>query len=324
MKKTLKIFVYAIAATVVVLGGVSAWVSAKVVPGLPREALSQYAYETLTLKGSMQVNYRTLGNPDGPELLFIHSAGGSVDDWNPWLLDLQDDYRINLVDLPGHGLTDPLVGEYYSPTRFATFIGDIVEELDLKNYTLIGHGIGGDSAVRYALAYPNGPVALVLIASGGYRQPNHLIPQGEKELAWWAELGFAQAILPLMQSRAAVQDGLDHYFYDKSAMSEALIDRVYNLLRYEKNRGAMTQLRTHSMHAYVNVSGLEKLKLPALILWGEEDPVALVEFAYRFEKELPSATLKVYPDVGHMVHMENTEQSVSDVKDFLESVYVKK
>ncbi|WP_037313556.1 alpha/beta fold hydrolase [Ruegeria halocynthiae] len=317
----MKILAYIIAGLAALLGAGYVWLMFNGTTSLSREALSEYEYETLTLPGPMQVNYRVLGNPDGPAVLMIHGAGGSLDDWKPWLPALEGKYRLHLVDFPGHGLTDPLINERYRPSRFAEFIRDVVNELGLKDFTIIAHSFGGDSALRYALAYPDQPKAMVLVASGGFRPPDDKIPEDEKELAIWAKLGLSRTLLPFLQNRDVVRETVDLYFYNKSANTDAYVDKVYNLLRYKKNRGVMVELLAHSLNAYVNVSGLDRLTFPTLVLWGDKDPVVPLEFARKFEHELPDVRLKVYPNVGHMVFMENTEQSAADVTDFLHEVY---
>ena len=59
------------------------------------------------------------------------------------------------------------------------------------------------------------------------------------------------------------------------------------------------------------------LKIPTLILWGEEDNLIPVESAKWFAKAIPGAKLILYPRVGHIPMEEIPDQSAADVATFL-------
>ncbi|WP_037313559.1 alpha/beta fold hydrolase [Ruegeria halocynthiae] len=317
MLKTLKYLAIAIG---VLIGAGAIWFWSIAVTSLSREDLALYDYDTLVLPDGMNVNYRVQGNPQGQTLLMVHGGGGSIDDWNVWLPTLEPDYYIVSIDLPGHGLTDPLPDDDYGPKRFAVFIKDVVAALDLQDFVIVGHSFGGDSVVRYVLDNPDTPVAMVLVSSGGFMPRDDQISDTEKELLEWAANPVVQKLLPFLQDRASVKEGMESYFHDASVNTEAYTDKVYNLLRYEKNRGVLVKLLVHSIAGYTDVSGLDRIGIPTLILWGDKDTIALPEFAYRFESELPNATLRMYPGVGHMLMMENPDESVNDLRAFLSEI----
>jgi pimeloyl-ACP methyl ester carboxylesterase len=55
-----------------------------------------------------------------------------------------------------------------------------------------------------------------------------------------------------------------------------------------------------------------------LILWGEQDAVLPREEQERRAAKIPNATLRVYPDTGHLVHWERPEWVVRDLEAFVE------
>ncbi len=62
---------------------------------------------------------------------------------------------------------------------------------------------------------------------------------------------------------------------------------------------------------------LREIKAPTLIMWGEQDPYPPREEQERLAREIPDATLKVYPETGHAVHWERPEEVVRDLEAFM-------
>lgn len=96
-------------------------------------------------------------------LVFIHYFGGDAGSWG-WLIKrLSKKYTCIALNLPGFGGTDAL--REPSIYGFATYINDMVTELDLKEYIICGHSMGA-KLVLYAMQLMKGvkPKKLVLIA----------------------------------------------------------------------------------------------------------------------------------------------------------------
>ena len=297
----------------------AAWfVSRNFSASLSRDDLARYAHETLILPDGMEVNYRVLGNPSGRTILLVHGGGGSLGDWEPWYRYLEGDYRVIGVDLPGHGLTGPLPDEDYGPIRFAVFVRDFVEAMRLEDFVIAGHSFGGDTVVRYVVDNRGKASALILVASGGFMPDEDEVPENEKAMLRFAGSWFGKLALRYYGNREVMKRGAAAYFYDKSAMSEEFVDRIWALSRYAPTRGALYQLLVHSMASYEDVTGLDTIDVPTLILWGDKDHVALPRDARRFHAGIEGSELVLYEGVGHMIQEEHTEQSAKDLLGFLE------
>jgi pimeloyl-ACP methyl ester carboxylesterase len=61
---------------------------------------------------------------------------------------------------------------------------------------------------------------------------------------------------------------------------------------------------------------LGEIKVPTLILWGEQDPLFPREEQERLAEAIDGATLKVYPESGHATHWERPEWVVRDLEAF--------
>jgi pimeloyl-ACP methyl ester carboxylesterase len=62
---------------------------------------------------------------------------------------------------------------------------------------------------------------------------------------------------------------------------------------------------------------LGEIGAPTLILWGERDAILQREEQERRVAAIPDATLRVYPDTGHLVHWERPEWVVRDLESFI-------
>ena len=99
-------------------------------------------------------------------------------------------------------------------------------------------------------------------------------------------------------------------------VTEAMIDRYWELLRYPGNRQA-TMERFATPRVPYTTQQLAGLKVPTLVIWGEED--ALIPFAAGklFAQTIPGARLVSYPGIGHLPHEEAAARSAADLQAFL-------
>lgn len=102
-------------------------------------------------------------NSDNPVLVFVHYFGGDSGSWQ-WLIKrLRKKYTCIPLNLPGFGNSEPL--ETLSLSTFANWINEQIELLEIENYILIGHSMGGKmSLYASSIAKHNIPKKVILIA----------------------------------------------------------------------------------------------------------------------------------------------------------------
>ena len=284
---------------------------------LSYQELSGYAYETAILPDGFNMNYRVVGNPDGETLLLVHGGGASMGDWGPWIDNLGERYKVITVDMPNHGLSDPLPADKVNTVEFSKKIESFVDTLGLNDFAIAGHSFGGETVLHYVTRNPARIKGLILVASGGY-QPEMPEDGPERDLLELSESPLATRLMSYYGTRTGVAESLPTYFYDKSAITDDFVDRIFSLMRYEKNRGSMIHMIVNAAKDYKVVNGIQTIQIPTLVLWGDKDGVAVPEHGHRFDQDIPDSTLKMYPDIGHMIMQEATEQSLRDVNEFLE------
>ncbi len=284
---------------------------------LSRDDLSDYAFTRVALPDGLTLNYRERGDPGNRTLLFVHGGGDSLSAWDGWAETLANEHHLIAIDLPGHGLSDPYADGNYSTERFAGSVKAFVDTMGLKDFVIVGHSFGGETVLRFVVANPDDPCAMILVAPGGYKAEHGLaVPP---PIARFALSPAGKLLLRNFWSRRLF-GWFQHknFFFGRSKTVEAAIDRQFKLLRYAPNRGAMLSLVMNDMAHHADVAGLKDLRLPALFFWGRNDRIVPLETGRRIAGDVAGSDMHVYDGIGHMIHVEMAQRSVADALVFLQ------
>jgi pimeloyl-ACP methyl ester carboxylesterase len=112
--------------------------------------------QTISSFDGTNVAYRYMpGKLKYPTLVFLHGVGGN---WTVWKKELiafeKKGYPTLAIDLRGHGESDsPLPFEKYKHTSFVRDVYEILKKEKIKNFSLIGHSLGGGVVITYCSKY---------------------------------------------------------------------------------------------------------------------------------------------------------------------------
>ena len=266
-----------------------------------------------------RISYREAG--EGPVLLLVHGMAGSMETWNQVMPTLARDFTVVAPDLPGHGASEKLVGDF-SLGAFASSLRDLLLALGHERATVIGQSLGGGVAMQLAYQYPERCERLVLVGSGGLgREVNPLLKvltlPGSEILLKVACAG------PLRDALGAVAELGSKLGLATSPHLHELW-RSYSSLGDNETRAAF--LRT--LRAVIDtggqaVSAANRLHLagemPTLIMWGDADPIIPVEHAHAAHEGIEGSRLEIFPDVGHYPHCEDPEHFIAVLLEFIET-----
>jgi pimeloyl-ACP methyl ester carboxylesterase len=234
------------------------------------------------------------GDPKGQgAFIFVHGAGGSHLNWPPQLRRLSG-ANTYALDLPGHGQSE---GQgRTSISAYADFVADFLETLGLEKGTLVGHSMGGATALDFALRYPEGLAGLVLVGSG-------------------ARLRVAPAIL----------DGIRQDF---QAAVRLICDYAYapDAPEQLKREGRRQMGRTHPDVLYGDFAvcdafdvmvRLDEIRCPTLVICGTADRLTPPKYSTYLRDNIPGAQLVLVEGAGHMVMLERPEAVSQAIADFM-------
>ena len=89
----------------------------------------------------------------GNALVFLHGFCESKEIWSDFTKQLLQEYRVVLLDLPGYG-ENTAPREKYSIDNNADFVREVLQYLNINKCILIGHSMGGYTAMAFAEKYP--------------------------------------------------------------------------------------------------------------------------------------------------------------------------
>lgn len=314
-----KILLLSLSVSFVVIAGLLVTLQSMQVPSLTYQDLSEYAFKTTTLKNGMSVNYKESGDVGSPTLLMVHGGSDSLTGWGEWL-DGFPEYRVIAVDLPGHGLTDPMPDRNYSRSKMSEFLEMFIEALELRNITLVGHSMGGEYSLQYTIDNQENVRAIIVLAPGVYRDD---IPDTDSESFVLILAKTPLASLLYEVDLLGGEEGYKAFYREYVGADPDLYPEDFNRGRrislYEKNRDTLFKL-VLGMYDDPYIRGLNTIKVPMLILWGDQDPVSVPKYAGMLHDDVESSTLIMYEGVGHGIQIMAGKKSVKDARSFMSKI----
>ncbi len=286
-------------------------------PDRPVETLTQRwappPSQFLAVAG-MPVHLRDVGPRDDPHpVILLHGTSASLHTWEGWVPELSRTRRVISLDLPGFGLTGPFPDDDYDIARYAQFMGQVMDALDLPSSVIAGNSFGGQVALEVALTQPERVHQLVLVDALAYPRSAESVP-----LAFvLAATPGVNRILKYILPRATVEQGLRDVYGDPELVTPALVDRYYEITLRAGNRAALPK-RIRHMPDEASAARLVQITQPTLILWGGRDRLIPLANGERLHRDIAGSQLVVFPDLGHVPHEEDPQATLAAVQAFLE------
>jgi pimeloyl-ACP methyl ester carboxylesterase len=263
----------------------------------------------------MDVHFRDEGDAtDSSPIVLIHGTGSSLHTFNDWTTQLKHNYRVIRMDLPGYGLTGPFPDRNYSIDNYVDFLKQFLTALGIKECVLGGNSLGGGIAWNFTTKHPEIVNKLILINASGYPSQAKSVPLAFKI----AQTPGLNTLFTVITPRFVAKASVENVFADKTKVTDALVDRYFELTLREGNRQAFID----RFSANKNLNSHNNIKLiqqRTLVLWGEQDKLIPVEKAYQFHNDLPNDTLVIIKGVGHVPMEEQPDESLETVLSFLKN-----
>ena len=252
-------------------------------------------------------------SPAGPPLLLIHGFTGCWQWWLEVIPALGLRRRVIAVDLPGFGHSDPLPSPGAMTTQ-AECLADLADQLRLQDVTVAGHSMGGLVTLELARTRPDLVTKIVLVDAGGVP-----MPEAQLRIVVRCIRASSSLIAKPAVNRALVRRPRARAILSKvgvgnaGAMSLALAAQVVPLMDAPGSTDALL-----SAARAVRDANPEAVHQPALLVWGENDPIVTVRSAEEMAQRLADATLVVIPGTGHSPFIGKPDQFLIAVHDFTE------
>jgi pimeloyl-ACP methyl ester carboxylesterase len=247
---------------------------------------------------AQKIRYYDTGR--GPPLVLVHGVGGDADQWAFCLDALAASHRIIALDLLGFGRSDkPLID--YRIAGFVEVLDRFLTTVGIAKASFLGHSLGGWIVATFALRFPEKIDKLVLNDAAGIDDGAIPIPVDLK-----------------ISTRASLRNAFECMFYDKSMVTDDLVDLAYSLHLERGDDYTISSVLETLANPWEKLDGkLAVLRAPTLILWGENDAITPLPMARALHREISGSRLQTIARCGHLPPLEQPGEFVAAVTGFL-------
>jgi pimeloyl-ACP methyl ester carboxylesterase len=256
------------------------------------------------------VAFRREGPRGAPALLLVHGIAGNRATWDEVVPRLAADHDVIALDLPGHGASDPPIGDY-STGAYACVLRDLLEVLEVDAATIVGHSLGGGVTMQFAYQFPELMQRMVLVNSGGLgREVSALVRS--------ASLPGSELVIPLLASAPVRLAGRLTGQALRAIGRPPSVDQreagaaLGGLADAETRRAFIGTVRSLMDVRGQRVSATNRLYLadaiPTLIVWGARDSILPVAHGREAAEAMPASRLEVFEDSGHFPHVDRPDR----------------
>lgn len=251
---------------------------------------------TFTTKDGTPIFYKDWGK--GPVVTFSHGWPLSSDAWDAQMLFLgQNGYRLIAHDRRGHGRSGQ-TWQGNNMDQYADDLAELLQHLDVKNATMVGHSTGGGEVVRYIARHGQERVAkVVLIAAVPPLMVKTDKNPGGLPLSVFDEI---RAGVVNDRSQFFKDLSLPFYGYNKpgAKASEGVREEFWRLGMQSSIIASYDCIKAFSETD--QTEDLKKIDVPVLVIQGDADQVVPIDNSGRLSSKLvKNGTLKVIPGAPH-------------------------
>lgn len=253
-------------------------------------------------------------------LIFLHGLSSNSDAWYRNMETLDKDFTCIAMDLPGFGKSYKNSPEF-TATYFASVVKEFTKKMKIDQFTLVGHSMGGQTAIKFAAKYPEKLEKLILIAPAGIEKFSE----------------FEGTAMKMVMNPTSIM-----------ASTDEQIDRNYQLNFYKmpkeaaqmiqdrKNIVKSSDFEAHAIAIQKSVQGmledlvtqdLEKISTPTLILFGKNDALipnkylhptlTIEELSKTAQESINGSKLVIIDEAGHFLQFEKPTEVNKEIKAFL-------
>ncbi|MEW6335670.1 MAG: alpha/beta hydrolase [Thermodesulfobacteriota bacterium] len=259
--------------------------------------------------GDVNLYYEMHG--EGAPLVLIMGLRRNLEWWYLQIPSLSKHFKLIAFDNRGAGRSDK-PETAYSIARFADDTAGLMEALGIDNAHVLGISMGGYIAQELALGYPDKVRSLILGCTGcGGRRA---VPMGEERMVkFTANEG--------LSPEEILRKDMDIYFSDRfiEAQPEKIQEFVrVSLMHYQPREAFFRQLAACLAHDTVDRLG--GIRVPSLVMTGDDDPLVPAQNSLILKELLPVARLSVFPGRRHCFFIEEDARFNREVVAFIASI----
>lgn len=239
-------------------------------------------------------------------ILFLHGFLENMNIRDEFSKELENEYKIIKIDLPGHALSGSHPEEN-SMEFCADVLMDLIKYAKSEKVILAGHSMGGYIALNFANKYPNNTESLILLNSSPFADSDEKRADRLREIEV-IKSGKLQTICSISIPKMFAEFNLKSYSDHVDELLELceLHDdySIIAVIRGLMSRPDMTQF-------------LKETTIPTLLLFGDNDRFMPLERVEGLIALLNNKKARILEKTGHICFVERREETLSVIKSFL-------
>jgi len=256
--------------------------------------------QTLTL-------YSRKVGENGPDFVVLHGLFGSGKNWRSFAGSLEEDFQVWTLDARNHG--DSPHADSMSYQQMAEDVVRFFDENELENVILLGHSMGGKTAMQLALQFPDRIAALIVVDIApvcyDHQQKQLKLIEAMQGLHLAAEM-----------SRSDIEKKLALKIPEKRLLS-FLMTNLYRQNGQFQWRIGLEQIAA-GMPYLLNYPEVNSVfKGPVQFIGGENSAYLKFEYHALIRKKFPESRITMLKNCGHWLHIEQPAAFQKTVNEFL-------
>ncbi len=264
---------------------------------------------------SGELHYLRRALPDSDEVvLLLHGAGTDKDTWLRFAQAIPNIVQVIAPDLPAHGDSAYDSTQNYGVIAQAERMAEFIDNTDWRRVHLVGSSMGGAIALRLVHKLPQYFVSLTLIDSAGAESQAgdlqmEILRTGKNPMT---------AITNVKDYKRMMEIGMSKPPYIPALFLPALTEKRTNKIAQDQHvlRDITVDLDQRDV--------LSTIKVPTLIIWGEEDKILHLGDATLLEQNITNSTKWILPKIGHVPMVEAPKEVAQACIKFWHSSAVKR
>jgi len=255
----------------------------------------------------VNLNFKEYG--EGKPLVILHGLFGSLDNWFSLAKAFADKHRVYLLDQRNHGQSPHTDSHTYD--EMAEDLFEFFQQHDLQDAILIGHSMGGKTAMKFASEHSDLLDKLIIVDMGVKQYPVHhdLIIRSMQALD-----------LSHISSRSEAEKALRNLLDEDEGTIQFLLKNVYRQKQDDGSTCYAWRFNLNLIAEDIEEMGLPILKgsgIETLFLYGTQSKYILEEDKPEILQLFPNTTFQSL-ETGHWVHAQDPKGFVASVKDFIQ------
>ncbi len=261
--------------------------------------LADFNSSFATIDGAL-IHYKVYGDPINPAVILIHGFGGSTFTWRDTIPSLlENKFFVVALDLKGFGLSQKGLDLDYSHGSQAQMVNDLMDQLSIKEASIVGHSMGANVATYLTMEHPEKVTKLILVDAEIKRTNLNLLNQLSPVITAFPFIQYARQIFTRYLTTDRLKDILQSAYYNKDLVTDDEVKGYAQAMQMQDWQDSLIGIERDTNRDNLP-KGLDKISKPVRIIWGLQDPWINIEDGKKINVDIKGSIMDVVEETGHL------------------------